>query len=121
MLFDELNRCRTWIEAALALSGGTHVWDDIVSGIYSGKMQFWPAQNACAITEIITYPRNKVLHIFLAGGEMEQIVDMDESATEFAKAQGCCAITIAGRKGWKKILEEKGYTERFTTLAKELL
>ena len=120
MLFDELNRCRTWIEAALALSGGTHVWDDIVSGIYSGKMQFWPAQNACAITEIITYPRNKVLHIFLAGGEMEQIVDMDESAVEFAKQQGCTGMTIAGRRGWARVLLNKGWTEAFTTLSKDI-
>ena len=121
MLFDELNRCRPWLQAALDLSGDTHTWDDIVSGIYSGQMQFWPAERGCAVTEIVTYPRKKVLHIFLAGGEMDQIVDMDDSATEFAKAQGCSALTIAGRKGWKKVLEHKGYKEQFTTLAKEIL
>ena len=120
MLFDELNRCRQWIEAALELSGGTHTFDDIVSAVYSGRMQFWPAEKACAVTEIVTFPRRKVLHIFLAGGDMQQIVDMDESATKFAKANGCSALTIAGRRGWKKVLNENGYVESFTTLTKEI-
>jgi len=43
----------------------------------------------------------------LAGGDMQEIVNMDESATKFAKANGCSALTIAGRRGWKKVLSEK--------------
>jgi hypothetical protein len=120
-LFAELTRCRPWIEAALEHSGGTHTFDDIVSAVYAGQMQFWPAENACAVTEIVNFPRRKVLHIFLAGGNMQEIVDMDGPAADFAKANGCTAMTIAGRRGWKKILEHKGYSERFTTLSKELL
>ena len=119
-LFAELTRCRHWIEAALELSGGTHTFDDIVSAVYAGHMQLWPAERACAVTEIVTFPRRKVLHIFLAGGDMEQIVDMDSSATEFAKANGCSALTIAGRRGWKKVLSDNGYVESFTTLTKEI-
>jgi hypothetical protein len=81
---------------------GTHSFDDIVGAVYAGTMQFWPAENACAVTEIVTFPRRKVLHIFLAGGEMQEIVDMDGPAADFAKANGCTAMTIAGRRGWKK-------------------
>ena len=120
-MFDELNRCRGWIEAALEYSGGTHTFDDIVSGIYSGRMQFWPAPRGCAVTEIIVFPQKKVLHVFLAGGEMDQIVSMDSSAAEFGKMNGCSAMTIAGRRGWKKVLENYGYVESFTTLSKELI
>ena len=120
-LFAELTRCRQWIEAALEHGGGTHTFDDIVGAVYAGQMQFWPNENACAVTEIVTFPRRKVLHIFLAGGEMQEIVDMDGPAADFAKANGCTAMTIAGRRGWKKILEHRGYSEQFTTLSKELL
>ncbi len=119
-MFEELTRCRSWIESALEYSGGTHTFDDIVAGVYSGHMQFWPADKGCAITEIITFPRKKVLHVFLAAGEMNQIVDMDDSAEKFAIANGCSAMSIAGRRGWKKVLAEKGYEESFTTLTKEI-
>jgi len=117
---DELSRCREWIEAALEYSGGTHDFDDIVEGIHRLRYQFWPAERGCAVTEIIVFPKKKIFHVFLAGGEMDQIVDMNDSAAQFAKAQGCDGMSIAGRKGWSRVLKNEGWTESFTTLAKEL-
>lgn len=99
---------------------GSHSFDDVVQAIFDGSMQFWPAPRGCAVTEIIQYPKKKVLHIFLAGGEMDQIVDMDSSAVEFARLNGCTAMSIAGRRGWAKVLKDKGYEEAYTVLAKEL-
>ena len=49
-----------------------------------------------------------------------RIVDMDESAVQFAKNQGCTSMTIAGRKGWARVLKSKKWTEAFTTLSKEI-
>ena len=118
--FAEVERCRSWIEAAIENGGDTHNFKDIVDGIISGTMQFWPSANAAAITEIVKYPNKRVLHIFLAGGKMEEKVNMNEDAIKFAKLNKCDAITIAGRRGWVKVLKEKGYCEMLTTLAKEL-
>jgi len=117
---EELERCKDWIEAAIEYSGGTHEWSDIVEGIHSLRYQFWPAEKGCAVTEIIMFPKKKIFHVFLAGGEMDQIVDMNDSAAQFAKAQGCDGMSIAGRKGWSRVLKNEGWTESFTTLAKEL-
>jgi hypothetical protein len=119
-IVQELLRCRDWIDGALQYSGGTHQFEDVFQGVISGKMQLWPAAKACAITEIIVYPNKKVLHVFLAGGDMEQIVDMQKSAEEWGRTQGCAAMTIAGRKGWARVLAEHGYKEQFVTLAKEI-
>ena len=119
-LHEELLRCRPWIESALEHSGGTHLFADIVQGIVSRRMQFWPAEKGCAVTEIIIFPQKKIFHVFLAGGEKGQIVDMNDSAVEFAKAAGCSGMTIAGRKGWSRVLKEKGWTEAFTTLSREI-
>lgn len=117
---EELERCRNWIEAALEYSGGTHDFDDIVQMVKSGQLQFWPAEDACAITEILTYPKKKVLHIFLAGGNMETIVDMNTSAEYFAKLNDCTGMSIAGRKGWSKVLLDKGYKPAHTVLQKDI-
>jgi len=51
---------------------------------------------------------------------MDQIIDMDSSAVEFAKMNGCTGMSIAGRKGWAKVLKEKGYRETFTVLGKDI-
>ena len=118
-----LLECKKWIESALQKGGDTHDFKDIVDGVLSGHMQLWFGAKGCAVTEIIVYPNKKVLHVFLAGGDqghgIEQITDMHDDAVEWGKAQGCDGMTIAGRKGWQRVLESKGWRQQFTTLVKE--
>ena len=122
-LEEELIRCKDWIQSALNKGGNTHEFKDIVDGIISGNMQLWLGANGCAVTEIVVYPNKKVLHVFLAGGDkglgIEQITDMHDDAIEFGKQQGCVGMTVTGRKGWKKVLQSRGWSEQFTTLLKE--
>jgi hypothetical protein len=114
-----LQRCRKWIEDALEYSGGTHNFDDVADGIMEGRLQLWPAERGCAVTEIVIYPRVKVLHVFLAGGEMDQIIDMINSAVAWSKTQGCTSMTISGRHGWQRVLEKHGFEPVMTVLKKE--
>lgn len=114
-----IEHCRPWIEDALAYSGGTHTFEDVERRILESHLQLWPAERGCAVTEIVIYPRKKVLHVFLAGGEMDQIIDMIDSAVAWSKTQGCTSMTIAGRHGWKRVLEKHGYKAVMTVLEKE--
>ena len=116
---EELVRCRPWIEAALEYSGGTHDFEDVVQSLIDGRMQLWPAPRGCAVTELVVYPKTKALHVFLAGGEMDQIIEMIDSATEWGKTQGCSSMTIAGRHGWQRVLAEHGYKPVMTVLKKD--
>jgi hypothetical protein len=120
---EELMRGKAWIESALKKGGNTHDFVDIVDGVMSGHMQLWMGKNGCAVTEIVVYPNKKVLHVFLAGGNkgygIKQITDMHDDAMAWGKQQGCEGMTVAGRKGWKKVLQKKGWSEQFTTLLKE--
>ena len=117
---DELARCRPWIEAALEYSGGTHNFDDVVSGLAEGKMQLWPAPKGCIVTEIVVYPRKKVLNVFLGGGELDQLMDMHKDVIAWSKAQGCEAVTITGRYGWKKPLTKHGWKPLHASYVKEI-
>jgi len=120
-IYEDMLRCRPWIEAALDRGESrTHDFEHIVEAVLCGKMQFWPAPDACAITEITVYPKKKVFHIFLAGGNMDTIIDMNESAELFGKHNGCTGMSISGRVGWKKMLADKGYKPSFTVLTKEI-
>lgn len=118
-IMQELDRCRDWIESALEYSGGTHAFADIVAGVLKGSMQLWAGEKGCAITEIVSYPNKKVIHVFLAGGDMQQIIDFQQSAIEFGKMNGCSSMTIAGRKGWTKVLDKHGWKESFVVMSKE--
>ena len=117
---SEIDRCQPWIEAALEYSGGTHSLSDVIHGITSGKMQLWPAPKGCIVTEIVVYPRKKMLNVFLGGGELDQLLDMHKDVIAWSKAQGCEAITITGRFGWKKPLKAHGWKPMHASFIKEI-
>lgn len=117
---SELERCRVWIEAALEHSGGSHTFDDVAELIREGKAQLWPAPRGCAVTEIVVYPRKRVLHIFLAGGELSQLRDMFSDAAEWAKAQGCEAMSLSGRVGWARAMAPDGWMTQAVVMERTL-
>lgn len=117
---NEMDRCRKWIEDALEYSGGTHTFQDIADGVAEGRMQLWPAPRGCIVTEIVVYPRKKYLNLFLAGGELDQLLDMNESITAWAKQWGCDGGMMSGRSGWKKPLEKLGWKVMHVHYVKEL-
>lgn len=110
------NRCIPFLEAALGYADGTHTVDDVRAAIEGGKAQFWPGEKSAVVTEILTFPRKKVCHYWLAGGDLDELLDMEPSIETWAKAIGCESMTIAGRPGWHRAL--KGYRKAFTTLSK---
>lgn len=115
-----LEEYREWIEAALGYSGGTHNFDDIAAGIASGHMQLWPTKKACAVTEIVLYPQKKVLHVFLAAGDLDQITDAIGAVEEWGRAQGCESLTMNGRNGWQRVLNKRGWTSTMVTMERSL-
>ena len=116
---NEIERCKPWIEAALGHSGDTHTFEDIEAGIMTGRFQLWPGKTGCMVTEILVYPQRKVLNIFLAGGNLEQLFDMTNDMRRWAIAQDCDGAMLTGRKGWTRVLKSKGWSEKWTTMMME--
>ena len=112
----DLSDYRTQLESALAYSGGTHTFEDVVQGVVNGHMQAWVNGDSIAVTEIIIYPRKKVLHGFLAAGNMKRILEMVPSAAEWGRQHGCTAFTLAGRKGWQRVFGRRGWKTAFYVL-----
>ena len=112
---------RVHIEAALAHGGATHTFDDVASMILSGRLQIWHGPRGCAVTEIIEYPRKKVIHCFLAGGDMDQILEMIDSAIAWGKTQGCESLTLSGRMGWQRVLDKHGFKPVLVTMERPFL
>ncbi len=108
-LHKEVLRVRPFLQPALDLNNNTHDYVHIVNGIISGILHLWPTENSALVTEFHNYPNKKYLHIFLAGGDLEEIRGKHSDLVEFAKATGCDGLTLNGRPGWIKALADLGF------------
>jgi hypothetical protein len=106
---QEWKRCRHWIEDAIALIS-THTIEDIELGLAQCKYVFWPASKSAAITEIHEFPRAKHMHIFLAGGDLDELRSMVPMWRSWARFNGCSKVTLVGRRGWERALKQQGWS-----------
>jgi len=119
-MLEQIKQYRPLIEAALEYSNGTHNFTDIAKGIMEKRYQLWAMPNSCMITEFHNFPRKRVAHVFLAAGDISELAPAAERFIEFAKANQCVRVTVSGRKGWEKVLEYVGITDKTVILGKDL-
>ena len=103
------------VDSALACSQGEFDKADILGFLIAQSMNLWVSidgqVNGMAVTQVITYPRHKVMHIILLSGKdafTGWFVDMLHTIEIWAKAVGCARITENGRRGWEKAGERFG-------------
>jgi hypothetical protein len=119
-LSEEWARCAPWIEAALERDG-THDLEDVLAMVLADEAQFWPGESSAVVTEVLTLPKVKALHVWLAGGEMEELLGkMLPAIEDFARRAGCDRFSVAGREGWERALRSKGFSPAWRVVAKEL-
>src|SRR5215831_9032778 len=110
MTWTEWRRCRPWIEAALEYCHGTHTIEDVEIGILQHHYQFWPGERSAMVTQILVYPRQRFAHIFLAGGDMDELRSMVKRLLRpYALLTNCSRVTLAGRRGWERALKGDGW------------
>lgn len=118
-LDDEWSRCRSWLAAALERGPQTHTERDILDDVIAGRLQLWPGQRSVAVTEVLTFPRCKVVRIAWAGGELDELLTVIRPAIEaWARELGCRYVWGGGRPGWERVAPE--YRRFATLLSKEL-
>lgn len=108
-LRPEWVRCSKWIEDALQYAHGSHTLDDVYQTVVKGDAQFWPAEDAGLVTEIVDYPQRRTLRFWLAGGNLKTLERLEKKVIDWSKQWGCEACEIVGRRGWVKALE--GYED----------
>jgi len=109
------------LQKALDLGGEAYTIQDIEDMIATGKAQMWPGETSVIVTEIIQYPRAKHLHLFLAGGNLEELESMLPEVIEWGKTQGCNRVSLSGRRGWERsFLRELGFKPTLVVMEKEL-
>lgn len=110
-----------YVTDALEYCNGTHDLQDVADQIAAGDLQFWPANETVLITQLIQYPKRKSIHIFLAGGNIDEIVRMEEDVFAWARENGCDLLTFCGRLGWgRSELKNRGYKVDHYMMSKDL-
>lgn len=96
------------------IAGDLYTLDSILTSIKSREMQLWLVHESgtlvsVGITQILTYPKKKVLDILLAGGDRWE--EWGETSLtlmgDYAREQGCESIRGYGRLGWVKKLKKR--------------
>lgn len=113
-------RCAPLLRQALDEAGNTHTLADVRAEIEADRAELWVSLNSVAVTEVLEYPRVKVLHVWLAAGALDEILAGDTAIERFARHVGASRLTVSGRPGWKKALAGRGYTARAVQLMRDL-
>jgi hypothetical protein len=114
-------RCGPWLEAALAHAGRTHALADVRAMVDAGEAQAWTGARAAMVTVLEEDPRERRLLIWLAGGDLAELVERLRPAAEaWARTQGCRRVLVIGRPGWERALAPEGYAPLARIIAKEL-
>lgn len=117
----EFKRCQKYLEDALEYGHGGYDIEDILIAVAGGEMQLWTHDNSAAVTQVVFFPREKILNIALAGGQLEELEFLLPQALRFAEAAGCKTALVFGRRGWAKtFLKEFGFAPKFDVLSKRI-
>lgn len=103
---DELRRR---LLRALAVAGNTHAPEDVAQAVKEGRMQAWTLGNSLIITEVLEFPRAKALNVFMAVGNMAEVMALQPQLEAYGRQHGCKALRMEGRKGWTRILPHYGW------------
>ena len=117
---NQWERCSAWICAALEKSGSAYSVDDVLAEVEAGRAQFWPGERCALVTQILTYPQEKRIRVWLAGGDLDEIRSFMDMGRTWASQIGATAIELVGRRGWAKVLGDDGFKEQCVHLVKEL-
>lgn len=117
---NQWGRCSGFIQAALEKSGSAYSMDDVLQEVEGGRAQFWPGENCALVTQVLTYPLEKRIRVWLAGGDLTEIRSFLEMGRMWAAQIGAKSLEVEGRKGWARALAADGFTEQSVVLRKEL-
>lgn len=117
---EEWERCSPWLQAALDYCP-THSLDDVLVEIASGEAMFWPGKAAAMVTQVVQHPQLKVCSFWLAGGDLDELVNkMRPEVEDWARSQGCERMITPGRFGWARVLKPEGYEPLWAIISKDL-
>jgi len=88
--------------------------EETIEGLRSGAFSLFTREKSAAVTADM-WP---TLRIGLAGGDMSELLEIEEEIVVYAKEHGFTNVEIIGRPGWERVL--KGYDRAAVLLRKQI-
>jgi hypothetical protein len=118
---SEIQHLLPKVDDALNSGGGrTHSVGDVLRKVYDGMAQLWYSDTGLLVTEVCDEPKARVLHVWIAAGELEPVLALADRVEEWARDNGCRYMSLSGRTGWLRVLRERGWGSPILHLTKEL-
>ena len=123
-IWDE---CSPLIDLALKHSEGELISNDLLPFLKNGEQQLWVAMEdgaiiASMVTEVISYPRKRILRVITIGGKDGKGIDkwygFLPMVEGFALKVGCSSLEAWTRKGMARKL--KDWKHSYTVITKDL-
>ena len=115
---DIWKRCRPWLLAALQPECGTET--TLLADLEMGLAQLWVGEGAAMVTQCVDEAEGRVLHVWLAGGDLAEILRLKPGVEAWGRAHGCLSVTLSGRKGWARVLRHLGFEKVGDELVRRL-
>jgi hypothetical protein len=103
----QFERCKAWLEPAM--EGGRRTMADVERALQEGKAQLWPGKACAMVTEVHSFPTHRAIQVWLAGGDLAELMAMEAGLQAWARLQGCTEVLIEGRRGFERALKSAGY------------
>jgi hypothetical protein len=105
---------------ALALGGNTHDVADVAEAVKTGLAQLWTQGESVVVSEHLRYPKLDALRLWLAAGQLPEVLAAVTRAEAWAIEQGCARLELSGRAGWKRLAPALGWRPTGMTYRKDL-
>lgn len=89
--------------------GAVYTVQDILTAIASDRMQSFAEEESWAITQVVNFPRARMLEILAAIGDLEQCRKLHDRIINYAIDNNISLIQAYGRRGWLPDAKKNGW------------
>lgn len=107
-------------DKALRKAGHTHLVEDVIDALQTGRMQALYNDGGMIITEITNFPNKRVCDVFLCVGELASIVALKPQLIEFGKHHAVELGRAHVRPGLVEPWKALGWKEAGTVMLYEM-
>lgn len=91
---------------------------ELLALLEANQAQLWLGDRSALVVQLLRPP--PTLHIWLAGGDLDDVLSLRAGLEAWGRSQGCEYMTINGRRGWERVLAPHGYLPEGEELRKTL-
>lgn len=96
-------KVEAWISEAIDQNQGDENLLDVLIAIARGHYGLWMDAHFACVTQLVTYPQQRVLTLLYIGGELDHILAMFDWAKEWCKQNKVDVLRTYGRPGWERV------------------